>query len=149
MDRKLAVSVGAHYQGTAVDDTRFYVYAVPLPGVGLETVDAAIDEVIARVAAQGVDKADLRLAKTRLVAEATYAQDNQAALARWYGASLAAGLSLDDVAQWPERIDSVTHDSVKKAALWLDKRRSVTGYLLPAKPAATAASADAGGALAL
>ncbi len=33
MDGKLAVSAGAHYQGTAVDDTRFYVFAVPAKDV--------------------------------------------------------------------------------------------------------------------
>ena len=133
MDAKLAVAAGAHYLGTAVDDTRFYVFAVPAPGVGLESIDAAIDAVIARVATGGVDEADFRRAKSRLVAEAIYAQDNQAVLARWYGSSLAAGLSLEDVAHWPERIEAVTPLEVKKAALWLDKRRSVTGFLLPAE----------------
>ena len=133
MDGKLAVSAGAHYQGTAVDDTRFYVFAVPAKDVGLAAIDAAIDAVIARVAAQGVTEPELRRAKTRLVAEAVYAQDSQAALAHWYGASLAAGISLESVAQWPERIEAVTPDDVRKAALWLDKRRSVTGFLLPAQ----------------
>ncbi|MGH6834273.1 MAG: M16 family metallopeptidase [Methylocella sp.] len=140
MDGKLAVAAGAQYQGTAVDDTRFYVFAVPATGVGLATIDAAVDAVIARVA-QGVQEADVKRAKNRLVAEAVYAQDNQATLAHWYGASLAAGLCLEDVAHWPERIEAVTSDDVKKAALWLDKRRSVTGFLLPAEsyPAPTGA----------
>jgi zinc protease len=133
MERKLAVSAGAHYQGTAVDDTRFYVYAVPSPGASLEAIEVAIGEAIAWVAVHGVDEADLRRAKTRLVAETIYAQDNQAALARWYGASLAAGLALDDIARWPQRIEEVTADEVKRAAHWLDRRRSVTGFLLPAK----------------
>jgi zinc protease len=149
IDRKLAVSAGAHYQGTAVDDTRFYVFAVPAPNVSLETIDVAIDEAIASVASQGVDGGDFRRAKTRLVADAIYAQDNQSTLARWYGASLAAGLGVDDVAQWPERIEAVTPDAVKKAALWLDKRRSVTGFLLPAEHSSALASPDAAGLLAL
>ena len=89
MEDKIAVTAGAHYQGTSVDDTRFYVFAVPAPGVSLERLDAAIDAVIAG-AAHGVQAADVRRAKTRLVADAIYAQDNQATLARWYGASLAA-----------------------------------------------------------
>lgn len=133
MDRKLAVSAGAHYQGTAVDDTRFYVYAVPAPGASLDTIDAAVGELIAEVAAQGVDEADLRRAKTRLIAETIYAQDNQAALARWYGASLATGLALDDVARWPQRIEQITAEGVNRAAHWLDRRRGVTGFLLPAE----------------
>jgi zinc protease len=139
IEDKLAVTAGAHYQGTSVDDTRFYVYAVPAPGVSLERLDAAIDRVIAR-AAQGVDAEDIRRAKTRLIADAIYAQDNQATLARWYGASLAAGLGLEDVAQWPERIEAVSAADVQNAARWLDKRRSVTGFLLPAEAAASSAT---------
>lgn len=133
MSEKIAVAAGAHYQGTAVDDTRFYIFGVPAPDVPLEKIDAAIDAIIVKVARDGVPEADLSRAKKRLVAEAIYAQDNQATLARWYGASLATGLELEDVSAWPERIDAVTMDDVKKAALWLDKRRSVTGFLLPAQ----------------
>jgi zinc protease len=132
IDQKIALAAGAHYQGTAVDDTRFYVFAVPAEGVALERLDAAIDAVIVGVAAAGVNEADFRRAKTRLVADAVYAQDSQGALARWYGAALATGLALEDVAQWPARIEAVTAGDVQKAALWLDKKRSVTGFLLPA-----------------
>ncbi len=133
LEQKIAVAAGAHYIGTALDDTRFYVFAVPAPGVALERLEAAIDAVIARVAAHGVDEADLKRAKTRLIADAVYAQDSQATLARWYGSSLATGLSIDNVAEWPARVEAVTRDDVQKAALWLDKKRCVTGFLLPAQ----------------
>jgi zinc protease len=131
MDQKIAVAAGAHYAGTAVDQTRFYLYGMPVPGVTLDALDAAIDAVVAKVVRDGVEDADLVRAKTRLVAEAIYAQDNQATLARWYGASLAIGLKLEDIAAWPDRIEAVTGEDVKKAARWLDKRRGVTGFLLP------------------
>lgn len=137
IEEKLAVTAGAHYQGTSVDDTRFYVFAVPAPGVSLERLATGIDAVIASAAAN-IPETDLRRAKNRLVAEAIYAQDNQATLARWYGSSLAAGLMLEDVAQWPERIEAVSPADVQNAVRWLDKKRSVTGFLLPAEaPAST------------
>jgi len=132
IEEKLAVAAGAHYAGTAVDDTRFYVYAMPAPEVSLEELDDAIERVLQRVTDIGVDAADLKWAKTRLVAEAIYAQDNQATLARWYGASLATGLKLEDVASWPDRIEAVTAEDVVKAVHRLAKRRGVTGFLLPA-----------------
>lgn len=145
LNKRIAVAAGAHYLGTAVDDTRFYVYGIPAPGVSLEQLDAAIGEVIAKVA-EGIDPADLARAKTRLVAEAIYAQDNQSTLARWYGASLAAGLSLDDVARWPERIEAVTAEDVRRAAArWLGTRRSVTGFLLPAEAMAPPEELEASG----
>jgi zinc protease len=74
---------------------------------------------------------DLERVKTQLIAEAIYAQDNQASLARWYGAALTTGLSIDDIRSWPDRIRAVTAEQVREAAQkWLDKKRSVTGYLI-------------------
>jgi zinc protease len=70
-------------------------------------------------------------AKSRLIADAIYAQDNQASMARWYGAALMTGATVEDVKQWPSRIRAVTADEVQDAARkWLDKKRSVTGYLV-------------------
>ncbi len=91
-----------------------------------------MDAAIAEFLKSGVDEEALERAKTRLVAEAIYAQDNQASLARWYGAALATGSSVADVEAWPNRIDAVTTAMVKEAAAkWLSPRRSVTGFLLP------------------
>src|SRR6476646_1776137 len=137
IERKLAVAVGAYYMGTSLDATRLWIYAMPTPGTALEQLDRAVEEVIARVADHPVDEADLQRARTRLVADAIYAQDNQESLARWYGASLATGLTIEDIARWPERIEAVSAQDVQNAARkWLDKRRAVTGFLLPEAAAA-------------
>jgi len=77
------------------------------------------------------DSDELERAKTRLIAEAVYAEDNQATLARWYGSALAIGQTVEDVRAWPDRIRAVTADTVQNAArAWLDRRHSVTGYLV-------------------
>jgi zinc protease len=131
IDRPLAVSAGASYQGTALDDTQFTISVSPKPGVEFAAVDQAVDGVIADVAQNAVRAEDLERVKTQLIAEAIYAQDNQATLARWYGAALTTGLSIDDVRSWPDRIRAVTAEQVRAAAQkWLDKNRSVTGYLI-------------------
>jgi len=136
-EEKLAVSAGAYYLGSALDDSRLYVFSTPAEGVELETLDAAVDRVLARVAASEPGAEALQRAKTRLIADAVYAQDSQVALARWYGEALATGLSVKDVASWSDRIDAVTAQDVRKAARkWLDKKRSVTGFLLPVTNAA-------------
>jgi len=45
--------------------------------------------------------------------------------------ALTTGLTVDDLKTWPDRVKKVTAEAVKNAAKqWLDKRRSVTGYLL-------------------
>jgi zinc protease len=139
LDQGIAVVAGAHYLGTALDETRFFLYAMPNPGVTMETLDAAIDGVLSRFVAEGVDPAALERAKTRLVADAIYAQDSQAMLARWYGSALATGLSMEDIRQWPTRIEAVEPAQIIAVAKkHLDRRRAVTGHLLPAEESAAA-----------
>ena len=131
IDKPLAISADAGYQGTALDDTQFTISAAPKPGVEFAAVEQAIDGVIAEVAQNAVRAEDLERVKTQLIAAAIYAQDSQASLARWYGAALTTGLSVDDVRSWPDRIRAVTAEQVRAAAQkWLDKKRSVTGYLI-------------------
>ena len=131
IDKGIAVSAGAWYQSAALDDTRFGVFGTPQQNVALPQFDEAIDAVIADLIKSGVTSEELDRAKTRLVADAAYAQDSQATLARWYGAALTTGGSVEQVRTWPDRIRAVTADEVRAAAqLWLDKKRSVTGYLV-------------------
>lgn len=140
VEQKLAVNAGAYYMGSALDDTRLWFFATPAPGVELAQLDAAIDRVLDKFVATTVDPGDLQRAKTRLIADAVYAQDNQVSLARWYGESLATGMSVEDVAAWPDRIDAVTAADLAAAARkWLEKRRAVTGFLLPKDAAELAA----------
>ena len=131
VDHPLAVSASAAYQGTSLDPTQFSVAASPRPGVDFSTVEQAIDGVIADVAQNPARAEDLERVKTQLIAEAIYAQDNQATLARWYGGALTSGQSIEDIRSWPDRIRAVTAEQVRDAAKkWLDKKRSVTGYLI-------------------
>jgi len=129
--RGIAVNAGASYDGTAVDATRLSVYATPKPGTSLQQLEEAIDAVLAEIMDKGVTSEELTRSQNRMIADAIYANDNQRAMAQWYGAALATGASVDDVRIWPDRIRAVSADSVREAARrWLDKRRSVTGYLV-------------------
>jgi zinc protease len=131
VDKPLAVSASAGYQGTSLDPTQFVISASPRPGVEFSQVEQVIDSVIADVGKNPVHAEDLERVKTQLIAEAIYAQDNQEALARWYGGALTTGLSIADIRSWPDRIRAVTAEQVRAAAQqWLDKKRSVTGYLI-------------------
>jgi zinc protease len=135
VDRLLAVGAGAGYQGTSLDATQFTVSASPKPGVEFSQIEQVIDGVIADVGQNPARAEDLERVKTQLIAEAIYAQDSQAALARWYGSALTSGLSIEDIRSWPDRIRAVTAEQVRDAAQkWLDKKRSVTGYLIKDAP---------------
>ncbi|MBU6457551.1 MAG: insulinase family protein [Bradyrhizobium sp.] len=131
VDKPLAVNAAAGYQGTALDDTQFTISVSPKPGITFAQVEQVVDHVIAEIAQNPVPAEDLERVKTQLIAQAIYAQDSQVTLARWYGAALTTGLSIDDIRNWPDRIRAVSAEQVRAAAQkWLDKKRSVTGYLV-------------------
>lgn len=131
VDKGIALNAGAFYSDTALDYGKFGVSGTPKPGVSLHAVEKAIDAVLADVVQHGITADELARAKTGLIADAVYAQDSQATLARWYGAGLATGQTVDMIRTWPDRIRAVTPDAVQQAAQkWLDMRRSVTGYLV-------------------
>jgi zinc protease len=135
MDKKLASNAGAWYQGSTLDATRFGVYATPQPGVAFTDLESALDRVIVELVKDGITSDELERAKTRLIADAVYAQDNQSTLARWYGAALTTGSTVADVLAWPDRIRTVTAEDVRAVArAYLDKQRSVTGYLVKELP---------------
>ena len=130
-DKHVAVAAGCGYDSMALDASTFAVYGVPQPGTSLPQLESEIDGVIAEVIDKGIGADELARAKTRLIADAIYAQDNQMTLARWYGTALTSGSTVDDVRRWPERIRAVTAEQVQDAArMWLEKKRSVTGYLV-------------------
>jgi zinc protease len=131
VDKGIAINAGAGYSGTALDYSQLNVFGSPKPGVTLSQVEEGIDAVIAEFIEKGVTAEELDRAKSRMIADTVYAQDNQSTMARWYGAALTTGGTIEQVINWPDRIRKVTADDVREAARrWIDKRRSVTGYLV-------------------
>jgi len=131
VDKGVATSAGCWYQGTALDATRLGVYASPRPGISLPQLEDAVDEVLNEFIEKGVTPEEVARAKTRMIADVVYDQDSQATLARWYGAALATGSTVEWVRTWPERIRGVTPEAVREAARrYLDKRHSATGFLV-------------------
>jgi zinc protease len=137
----LATYAGAYYQTSGVDNTRFVIYGVPKPGVTLLDLQAEMEELIAELVENGVTEDELNRAKGSVVAQAIYSQDSQQSMARIVGSALTNGRSLEDVQNWPARIQAVTAEDVQAAAAqYLNPEKSVTGYLEP-KPL----GADKGG----
>ena len=131
LDKGIALNAGAFYTDTALDYGKFGVFASPKPGVKLHELEAALDATLQDVVAHGITADELDRAKTGLIADAVYAEDNQATLARWYGAGLATGETVDAIRTWPDRVRAITAEAVREAARrWLDARHSVTGYLV-------------------
>ncbi len=131
IDKQLAISTRAGYRRTSLDPSQFMISVTPKLGLEFVQIEDVIDNVIADLAQNPAHAEDLERVKTQLIAHAIYAQDDQETLAGWYGDALTTGLSIDDIRSWPDRIHAVTAEQVREAAQnWLDKKRSVTGYLV-------------------
>jgi zinc protease len=131
VEKRLATNAGSWYSGTSLDATRFGIYGTPAAGVALEKVEAALDAEIETLRDNGPTADELDRSKSRMIADFVYAQDNQGQLARLYGAALTTGSTVEAVLARPERLRAVTAEQVRDAARrYLDKRHSVTGYLV-------------------
>lgn len=132
VNKRLATSAGADYDPTAFDLTTFTVYVAPRPGVAMDQVEAATDEILTDIAAGHVDAGEIERAKERLISNLAYARDSLQAGAYAFGMAMAAGGTIAQVEQWPERIAAVTPEQVQEAAkLVLRPEASVTALLLP------------------
>jgi zinc protease len=133
VERRLATDVSAYYSGYTRDTGEFGLIARPRPGVSLEALEHAVDEVVAPYLLRTPSSAELKRAKTQLVAGTTFRRDSQFDMASAYGQALVIGLTVLDVQQWPARIQAVTREDVRKAAsASLVKKESVTAYLVRA-----------------
>lgn len=132
VSQKLAVVAGVSYDSSVLDTAKFSIYAIPAANVSLETLEEAIQTELKKVAAGEMTADEIDQARRRLKAGVIYARDSLQAGAMIFGVALSTGQNIDDVEQWPQRIDAVTSDQVRIAAkrLLSDDKDSVTGILL-------------------
>ena len=132
LDRRLALSAGAHYSPSTIDLAVFGFYATPKPGITVGELETAIDGELHRLVRDGVYADEVRRAKERMQAASVYARDSLSGPANIIGTGLAIGQNLDEVEVWPDRIGMVTTAEIEAAArAVLVERNSATGVLLP------------------
>lgn len=132
VDQGVAATAGAWYDSDAVDPSRFGFWIVPADGRTAEEAEAALRAAIADLLAEGITEGELERAKSRMAADLIYARDSVSSIARWYGASLAVGLTIEEIEAWPEKIAAVTVEQVNAAArAVIVPQTEVTGVLLP------------------
>jgi zinc protease len=131
-DEKKASNATAFYSGIALDTGRFGFYAIAAGDTKLEDIEASVDRVIGEVIGNGVTPEELERAKTGEIANLIYQSDSQQSLAHTYGWNLTTGRTIADVESRQDRLKAVTGEQVRAvAAKYLDRKRSVTGYLVP------------------
>ena len=133
VEKGLAANAGGFYRGVSLDPTMLRVYAIPRPGVGLDTLESALDEVLTRVVKDGIPADALQRVQRRMLAESVYDRDSLMGASRYFGASLCSGLTVEEAEAWPERIAAVTGEAVRAAAaLAFNRRQAVTAHLVHA-----------------
>lgn len=130
-DAQIAVFSGAGYNGVSLDDTSFTLTVAPMEGVTVAEAEAGMDQVIADFLAEGIDAEQFARIKTQLEAAQIYARDDVQGLAQDYGQALTSSLTVRDVEDWPDILQSIAPDEVMQAAEDLfDIRQSVTEYVV-------------------
>ena len=141
MGRKLqfesqkAVYSAAFYSALNLDDTTFGVVVVPTEGVSLQQAEKDMDDTIAAFLEEPIDLEQLDSLKMQLRASQVYAKDNVQSLARRYGSALTSGLTIADIQDWPDVLQSITADEILTAGRdVLNRNNAVTGYLKRPEP---------------
>lgn len=133
MEDKVAVEAGAAYNPSPRGPTSLTVYAIPRPGVAMADLETAVDAVLADTVAKGLSADDVERVKNNMLADAVYARDGLSDAANTLGVALAAGRTIEDVENWPDRMEAVTAQQANAAlAAVLKPESSVTSLLLPA-----------------
>jgi zinc protease len=131
----VAIDTGAGYSDVGVDTQNFTVFVAPKPGTDPAEAEARLDALIDRFLEEGPNTAQLERVKSRMRAAEIYALDNQNRRARQIGAALASGLTLEDVADWPDLLQQVTAEDVADAARAVFRpEASVTAWMLAPEP---------------
>jgi zinc protease len=142
VEQGVAASAGAGYGGASLNDTTFGVFVSPRRGVDAAVAEKALDAEIERLLRDGITADEVQLAKAGAIDSLIFARDNVQGLARRVGNGLSIGMTVEEVTSLSDRIGSVTVERVNEAARRVfDKRRSVTGMLLPPAVAAAAPAA--------
>ncbi|MDR0716358.1 MAG: insulinase family protein [Azoarcus sp.] len=138
-ERRIAVSVGAGYDGINRGPALFYLEGIPAPGQSVETLAAALRAELRRILDEGVSEAELNRVKTQAIASRIYARDSLMGQAMEIGQLEASGLSWRDDERLLAGLRAVTAAQVRDVARRYFTDDTLTSARLdPLPPAATA-----------
>lgn len=135
VEQKLATSVDADYNLFARGPATFSIEITPEAGVSLETVEKSLDNLL-RAFTDEVDDASLTRSKNMMKADAIYAREGLTSISNVMGWLMMVGQSPELFNKWPDLIEQVKLDDIKKTFTDIAViEHSVTGYLLPKRSA--------------
>lgn len=136
-ERRIAVDVGAGYDGISRGPSLFLLNGTPSQGRSAAELERALKAEIRRIQRHGVSAAELNRVKAQVVAGDVYQRDSVFYQAMQLGELATLGLPLDLLEKRVDKLKAVTAEDVRAAArLLTDDRLSVA--VLDPQPVTTA-----------
>jgi zinc protease len=145
-ERRIATSAGAEYEPISRGPGMVFLNAAAAQGHGGAELEAALREIVARVAAEGVTPEELQRAKVQLLAQLVYRRDSFFAQAMELGELESTGLSFRDADRISERFKTITAEQVQTVAARYLIDDGLTVAVLEPQPLSRRSSAQAPGA---
>ncbi len=128
----IAQTVSADLSYYQKDAGEVSLYATVASKDALTTLDQAIDQTIARLAAGAFSDADISRSARKLAAAFLYQQDGQASMAFSYGLALAMGLDEQLILNWANDLEAVSRtDIIRAVSKNLIIAQSISAHLGP------------------
>lgn len=108
LDQEVASNIDVFIDGYVVGPALLYIEATRQQGVTMAELEAALKKELRKIAEEGFTQAELDRAIRQQVAEAVYDTDSLFGAAEIVGEGLMAGLSLQEIDDWPKLIGNVT-----------------------------------------
>lgn len=129
-DQQIADAANADYDAVSLGEGSIDIFVQPKPDVTLRAIDAAVAAEIKKFIAAGVNADDFARAKTSLLADDVYAQDDIFHSVYRLGLWLMAGGDVKTYDDWKQELADLTPaDVMAVAKRYLDINRSTTGLL--------------------
>ncbi|MEM0986299.1 MAG: pitrilysin family protein [Pseudomonadota bacterium] len=132
-DEKLAVAVGTGAWTFLHDEGPAVLFASPVEGVELDTLEDAIMAEVRTVLENGFDEADIVRVRNAMAASAIYARDSQSGMANEFGSWAAIGGDVADLLSYPDEVREVTPEAAIEAlrTVFAEDRHYIDARLLP------------------
>lgn len=132
VEQGLASAIETNYDPDARGDTLFTIDLIPQPDQDPNTLARALREELQILVRTGIDAKTVDEAKRRLEHAAIFERDSLEAPGFTFGEALTTGHKVDDVEEWPGRIEAVTPAEVNAALHALEANpHYILGMLLP------------------
>jgi zinc protease len=127
----LADGASTDYDGVAAAETSLDISVTPKDGVALDKIETAVNELVAQIVEGGITEAELKRARTNMLADYVYSLDDTDNVHYRLGSWLLAGGKPEQFDVWMDTLKALTVADVTFAArAFVQEKLSTTGILV-------------------